>query len=284
MKRLFKKLISPFRRFTYLILKGKPWSYGYLDARWFLIYKSIRSQNVLDKFKKDETPSEFAIGFDERTVEYPWIFSKIAGCGNKTVLDAGSTFNYSEIISHPLLAKSNLNIFTFYPEEFNFIKNRVSYQFGDLRELPYKDNFFDLVICQSTIEHIDMDNSIYGYELEKHNNPNIKSYEYLKVINELARVLKSKGKLLLTFPYGKFENHGFFQQFDEEMVSKICHIFNELGEPSTSYIQYQSTGWKFSNAEFCKGSTSYNPHTGVGKGADGAAHSRAICCIEFNKF
>jgi ubiquinone/menaquinone biosynthesis C-methylase UbiE len=29
--------------------------------------------------------------------------------------------------------------------------------YGDLRVLPFKDNYFDEIVCQSTLEHIDMD-------------------------------------------------------------------------------------------------------------------------------
>jgi SAM-dependent methyltransferase len=283
MKRKIKNIIRPIRRLVYKLFKGKPWTYGYLDTRWEHIRQSILSNQILVAFAKNETPPKFAIGFDERTVEYPWIFSRLLHAKGNTILDAGSTFNYPEIISQPIFSDNELNIYTFYPEENQFLANRISYQFGDLRELPYKDDHFDKIVCQSTIEHVDMDNSIYGYELEKVKDASAKSYEYMKVIHELIRVLKPGGTLLLTFPYGKFQNYGFFQQFDAGMVQEMKNAFTLSGNFTDQYLQYQAVGWRFANAVECANSTSYNPHTGEGKEKDGAAHSRAICCIEFVK-
>lgn len=93
-------------------------------------------------------------------------------------------------------------------------------------DLPFKSELFDTIICQSTLEHIDMDNSIYGYDLERRDTMQEKSYSFLKGISELLRILKPEGMLCLTFPYGKFENHGFFQQFDSEMVSESEFYWN----------------------------------------------------------
>lgn len=50
---------------------------------------------------------------------------------------------------------------------------------GDIRELPYENNSFDLVICFEVIEHLDSPRS---------------------ALNELARVLAPKGVLLVSWP------------------------------------------------------------------------------------
>lgn len=278
-----KKYISPFRKLVYNNSSKKAWSYGYLDARWDLTEKNIRNENLLKSFANNNVPASFGIAMDERIVEYPWIFSRLSKNKGAKILDAGSTFNFPEIVSLESLKSKDLSIYTFYPESINFINNRISYAFGDLREMPFKDGYFDEVVCQSTIEHVDMDNSIYGYELEKIKDLKNKSYEYLKVIDELIRVLKPKSKLLLTFPYGKFDNYGFFQQFDAEMVGKIFEKFSATGSFKDDYLLYSQNGWQFKTADECKDSISYNPHNGQGKGTDGAAHCRCVCCIEFIK-
>jgi hypothetical protein len=123
---------------------------------------------------------------------------------------------------------------------------------------------------------------MYGYELGSPETDS-KSYEYLKVISELVRVLKSKGILLLTFPYGIFENHGFFQQFDEEMLRRITIDLGNKGDTEKYFFKYLKDGWVVCSQTDCNESKSYNPHTGIGKGTDGAAHSRSICCIKFIK-
>lgn len=280
---VLKKYISPFRKLVYSLTGRKPWSYGYNDTRWELIDKNLNNASLISSFQNKKIPAGFAIGFDERAVEYLWIFSKLSD-NPCCLLDAGSTFNFPQIAFQPKLKGKILSIFTFYPEPNNFASSRISYVYGDLREMPFKDSWFDEVVCQSTIEHVDMDNSIYGYELAKNEDERKKSYEYMKVVEELIRVLKSKGRLLLTFPYGKFEHHGFFQQFDAEMVQHIFDRLQQAGQYSADYILYHASGWSFAAADDCKNSESYNPHTGKGKGNDGAAHCRAVCCIEFVKY
>lgn len=283
-KRLHNALIKEY------ISGGRiPWSKGYSEYKHDFISKSINSNEVLDSFEKKNILSKFGDSLDERCVEYPWIFSELRNLVNdsikkKEILDAGSTFNFEFILQNPLLVNSNLTIYTYYPEKLCFWDKRISYVFGDLRKLPFKDSFFDFIVCQSTLEHIDMDNSIYGYDLVPTQvEEKAKSYEYLKVVEELSRVLNSGGKLLITVPYGKFENHGFFQQMDKEMISKMVVQLSNFGTTELSYIKYIDHQWVFANECDVTESTSYNPHTGIGKGDDGAAHSRAICCINFNK-
>ncbi len=281
----FKQLISPLRRLVYVTRGKKPWSYGYNDSRWGFIKQVINNEYLLNLFSKDKLniPHGFGIGFDERVVEYPFILSRLSADENKLLLDAGSTFNFPEIISTKQIQAKQVTIFTYYPENNNFSEDRISYAYGDLRNMPFKSALFDEVVCQSTLEHIDMDNSIYGYELSKNEYETRKSYEYLKVIDELMRVLKSGGKLLLSFPFGKFENHGFFQQFDAEMVKRVIDRLTNEGKCTENYLLYTANGWIESEAEACKDVVSYNPHSGKGKGSDGAAHCRCICCITYIK-
>jgi SAM-dependent methyltransferase len=259
-----------------------PWSEGYSEYKWKLINDSIYDAAILKQFEEENIENGYGRNMDERVIEYPWLFSHLLK-EKGTFLDAGSTFNFEEIISHPILENKDIHIYTYYPEPNNFASKRISYTYGDLRVLPFKNNFFDQVVCHSTLEHIDMDNSMYGYELSHVEDVKNKSFEYLKVINELVRVAKPNGKVFLTFPYGKFENHGFFQQFDAEMVEKIEEAVLPFCSIKKSFAKYLHTGWVFSTQAECNDALSYNPHTGKGKGNDNAAHSRAICFLEITK-
>lgn len=283
MRNLFtfsKKSISPEEKIAEYIRNGRvPWSEGYEEYKYKLIGENINSENSLSFFREKQLPQGYALGVDERSVEYPWIFSKISD-NKKTMLDAGSTFNFNFIVEHPVIKNKELTIYTYFPEKNCFFKNRINYVFGDLRNMYFKNETFEEIVSQSTIEHIDMDNSIYGYD-EKHTVE--KSYEYLKAVEEMIRVLKKGGKLLITFPFGKYENHGFFQQFDQEMLSKILDLFKGIGRTETDYFKYEKTGWRFAGSSELAEVESYNPHTGKGKGNDGAAHCRSVACIEFVK-
>lgn len=259
-----------------------PWSPGYWEYKLKLINQYINNPEIINAFAQDAPPENYGYRIDERIVEYPWIFSRLPKSKVK-MLDAGSTFNYDYIVEHPLIKEKDLIIYTYAPEEENFLNKRISYVFGDLRELPFKEDYFDVIVSQSTIEHIDMDNSMYGYNINHNKNENTKSYEYMLAVNEMLRVLKRNGMLLITFPYGKFEHHGFFQQLDSEMVGKITASMGKVGDYSTTFFRYTDNAWRRSTQVECDNEESFNPHTGRGKKEDFAAHSRAICCIQFTK-
>jgi len=258
-----------------------PWSTGYHEYKEQQIGNVITDLQIIKGFQSQSIPVGYGIGVDDRIVEYPWIFSNLSN-EKKIMLDAGSTFNFDYLLDHPTIKQKDLTIYTYYPESPNFNEKRVSYVYGDLRVLPFRDNYFDEIVCQSTLEHIDMDNSMYGYDLSHVTNKN-KSYEYLKVIAEISRVLKPQGTAMITFPYGIFENHGFFQQYDNEMVGRMRNELDANGQTTLTFFKYSKEGWAVSKQENCEDATSYNPHTGLGKGTDGAAHSRCICCIKFIK-
>ncbi len=291
-----KKLIYPFysilnnnsmvkkMKINFYKKNGKvPWSFGYLDYRFQEIEKNINDSSLLTKLKNGKLDAPFGYKLDERTIEYPWIFSRMSK-DSKKMLDAGSTFNFKFVLEHEYIKSAHLNIYTFYPEtpSFKSYKN-VTYDYGDLRKMQYENESFDQVISQSTIEHIDMDNNIYGYDLEKIENVKLKSYEYLIAVKEMERVLKPKGNFLLTFPFGIFKNYGFFQQFDSEMVERITSYLAERGDVKTEYALYKKDTWQMAEEKDCLNSTSFNPHTGEDKGDDGAAHCRSVCLIQFTK-
>lgn len=259
-----------------------PWSDGYQLHKEKSIIESLNTFGILQKFGDNETLSKYGYRLDERIVEYPWIFNNLKK-ENCKLLDAGSTFNFKYILEHPLIRNKDLTIFTFAPESPNFNEKRISYVYGDLRDLPFRDKYFDMVISQSTIEHIDMNNSIYGYSNDYNKRIEIKSYEFLYAIKEMVRVLKPLGTLLITFPFGKFENHDFFQQFDDEMLQKLLNEFYLKGNYKTTFYKYLPDGWYSCNESDCSEMISFNPHTNKGKGDDCAAHCRSICCIKFVK-
>ncbi|NNE14185.1 MAG: class I SAM-dependent methyltransferase [Saprospiraceae bacterium] len=260
-----------------------PWSKGYGEYKNLLISKSINDYVFLRSISAKNIPKNFGMKIDERIIEYPWIFSKLNDY-KEDILDAGSTFNFDYVVNHNKFKNKDLTIFTFAPETNAFPKKRVSYVYGDLRDMPFENNQFDTVVSQSTIEHIDMDNSIYGYDIEHNENEEKKSYDYIKAVKEMTRVLKSKGTLLITFPFGKFENHGFFQQFDDEMLDRILNYFDDLGDYSVDFFKYEKDGWRFAERDELQEVVSYNPHSGKGKMNDGAAHCRSVACIHFIKY
>lgn len=186
-----------------------PWSEGYVEFKESQIVQSINSKDLIEQMQLKSLPSGYGYKLDERIVEYLWIWSNL-NFNDCKILDAGSTLNFKFLVDNSVVDSNDLYIYTFAPESYSFTNKGVSYVYGDLRDIPFKKNFFDCIISQSTIEHIGMDNSIYGYDIVDDEKSEQKSYDYLKVIDEMIRVLKPNGTLLITFPYGKFEKPWFF--------------------------------------------------------------------------
>lgn len=259
-----------------------PWSRGYKLYRQEFLEKVVNDQRMMDTIRQSgQFPAGYAIGLDERAVEYIWALAHLP-IGPARILDAGSSLNHPYLVTTPKIKEKELYIQTYHPEPLNFNEQSISYIYGDLRKMVFQNDSFDHVVSISTIEHIDMDNSMYGYEAPRA-DAGTKSFEYLRAVDEMHRVLKPGGTLLLTFPYGSYEQHGFFQQFDAEMVGRIEEALRPMGNINLTYYLYSPEGWALSDAKACAGATSHNPHTGLGKGNDGAAHSRSICCIQFIK-
>jgi hypothetical protein len=75
----------------------------------------------------------------------------------------------------------------------------------------------------------------------------------------------------------------YLSYVNESNYKIIFEKFNANGTFNDNYLLYSKNGWQFKTANDCKDSISHNPHTGQGKGTDGAAHCRCVCCIEFIK-
>ncbi len=216
-------------------------------------------------------PRDYGAGFDERVVEYPWLISK-RPCGR--VLDAGSTLNHAHVLDRILPLVDRLDIVTLEPESESFPERGISYVYADLRDLPFEDESYDTVVSLSTLEHVGMDNRRFGSAVPHASDP---SAERDRAVAELGRVLKPGGRLLASVPYGRREDHGWFEQFDAGMLK-------ELLEPLTATIgltvfAYSKGGWQRSTLREA-GRAQYHDFTATGQAAsDLAPAARGVACI-----
>ena len=144
---------------------------------------------------------------------------------NDLVLDAGCGYGfYSLTLSKKWKEVYALDLEKERIDELNkIIKTRQEFSGiktfeGSLTNIPFKEKFFDLILCSEVLEHIKEDK---------------------KALSELSRVLKQGGYLILSFPtnsrsnkkeYKKFhhERHGYDRKAIEELARKNGLVVIEI--------------------------------------------------------
>lgn len=198
----------------------------------------------------------------------------------QTVLDAGSVLNHSFLLDQPALRRKRLFISTLAPESNSFHARGISYVYEDLRRSCFRDGYFDAVVSLSTVEHIGLDNALlYSSDVaHQENRPDT----YLEAIREFARLLRPGGTLLLSVPFGRRANHGWFQVFDAEMVDAVKSAF----APSAGrewIFQYRPQGWCLSDRTTAADAEYFDIHVRKSFDPDWAAASRAVACLELTR-
>jgi len=126
-----------------------------------------------------------------RTVEYDFVMKNIPSKARK-ILDVGSTGSLLPL----KLAKRGYNVYSIDSREYHEHHPNLTFVKGDTLKSFFPDDFFDLVVCVSTIEHIGL--GAYG-------DPQYENGDKL-AMKEFSRILKEGGTLLLTTPFsGKYK-------------------------------------------------------------------------------
>jgi SAM-dependent methyltransferase len=251
----------------------RPWTHEYNDVHRALVIAAVNDPTLAQAVSRGRRlPREYGVGFDERVIEYPWLFG--AGLAGR-VLDAGSTFNHVHILDLVLPGISELTITTLKPEDHAFPERGVSYVFADLRELPFRDGWFDTTVSLSTLEHVGMDNGVYGTPSDRADDAD---HEVALAAAELRRVTRPGGRILLTVPYGRREDHGWFRQLDAQDLDRLVHAFGP-GRSTTAVYRYSADGWQVSSPRDAAESTYRDFTADPSPVADMAAAARAVACI-----
>ncbi len=264
-----------------------PWTEGYLLYREQFISETLRNPDLLSMFRLCRPlPAGYGLALDERCVEYPWLFSRLEA-NPARILDAGSALNHKFLLDNPVWQFKKMHILTLAPETSCFWDRGISYLFEDLRNIPVRDNFYDMVICISTVEHIGFDNRAFtGDGTIGENNPD----GFIAAMREMRRVLKSKGQLLLTVPFGRYRNIGTQQVFNKDLLEKTIAAFGP-GEVSKTFFAYSGEGWQFADVHKCSECdyvdwimlpSNLRPQEFPVQ-PDGAAAARAVACVRLEK-
>lgn len=262
----------------------RPWSAGYTESKFDFVKTVLSDEQLMGLFREEFSLSDsYGHGFDERAVEYPWTLCRLPK-GEGRLLDAGSVFNFEEIVEFPEFQNKQVTILTLAPESRSFWKRGISYQYGDLRELPFKDNWFDCICTLSTLGHVGMDCRLYTKEETRGEI----GLDAKRAVKELMRVLKPGGRLLGSVVFGKrqlinWDGAPFAEQFDSELLRSLLDAFQPCQRLTTSFYRYTEKGWDVSTEKDCEGVEYFNIHEKDGFDDDNAAAARAVALIDVTK-
>ena len=215
-----------------------PGGYGASAAKWFAIETAVRSPD--GRYGWDDA------GIDERVVEYAWLFDRMRALDatKGRVLDAGSVLNHPPILAAWRAARrSPVSIVTLGYEGHAEVSNDVRYEFADLRRLPYRDAWFTVTLSLSTLEHVGLDNTIYGDAAGSVARASDPTAEAQRAIQELHRVTTPGGTLLLSVPYGTRSNRGWFRILDADDLGRLTTV-PEWTNVRARYFRARPEGWR----------------------------------------
>lgn len=262
-------------------LKGgqTPWTRGYTPYKKQFIGQALQNPEMLAIFNQGKPlPEGYGYALDERCVEYPWLFTHLPETA-KTILDAGSILNFSYLLDQPYFTDRQLHIVTLAPEEESFWKREISYIFADLRELPLRENYYDTVLCLSTLEHVGLDNRLYTRDNRYHESS---TEDYKLAMEELSRVLKPGGSLFISVPFGKYQNFDEFQQFDSALLEKAIQAFGPAQSVDKTFFRYTDQGWQIATETECSNCEYMHwflPTSEQPNAPDKAAAARSVACV-----
>ena len=194
-------------------------------------------------------------GTDERVVELPWVLARLTG---RTALEVGYAFAEAPYLAALLRAGFERLVGVDLAEATVPGMETVR---ADIRELPFRDGEFDLVLCVSTLEHVGADNTQYGVEAPAG------AESRLRALRELRRVLARSGRLLLTVPCGEPGDYGWFRQEDVRGWNRLVARAGFFVEEQEVY-ELGEDGWR-ANRDFVA--------AGVRYGDRGPAASAVLC-------
>ncbi len=207
----------------------------------------------------------YGVGDSERCVEIPWSMARYRG--ESRVLDAG----YANAEPRYLRARNGLKIPCLIGLDMAAVPQAgITGVAGDALASPFSVEVFDLIFAISVVEHVGRDNSLY-FDRERP----AQELGDLAAASHLASLLRPDGRLLITVPFGRLEDHGWFVQYDLRRLEALEAQVEAGGCELTlaEYYSYSAEGWTGPVDPRTLSEMAYR--TGFGAGA--------VACLEFTR-
>lgn len=174
----------------------------------------------------------YGLGDSERCVEIPWALSRYRG--EVYVLDVGHARAQKRYIE----ARNALAVPVLVGVDPSAAaQDGIRGVAGDVLWPPFRQHSFDLIIAISVIEHVGCDNSRYF-----HRRQPAAPCDDLEAGQRLATLLRNGGRMLITVPFGRFEEHGWFVQYDQHRLKALVEATG-LELVTAEYYGAGSSGW-----------------------------------------
>jgi len=194
------------------------------------VYEKNRFLRLL-ALKMGVAPSVLSISnqiSSSRFVEYPWILSNFDLKKYHRVLDVGSVGSTLPLELGCQGCEVHCIDVRFY--EYAKILPNVTSFVGDIRQTEFQSDFFDCVTAVSTIEHIGLGrySDATGLSGDK------------KTMDEIRRILKKDGDVLLTMPFGRHAVTATHRVYDSSSINNLVDGFSVV---KTQYFSKKAESW-----------------------------------------
>jgi len=162
-----------------------------------------------EKFVKKIFVEDYTV--TERIIDNGFVFMSLHDLPYESkILDVGCCENTISL----QLACLGFKVYGIDINEYPFYHPKLTFVKGSICKTNFEDNFFDAVIAVSTLEHIGL--GWYGDSKEDSD---------IKAVNEIKRILKPRGKFILTVPYGVKQTTKVFRVYDKQDIKKLTEGF-----------------------------------------------------------
>ena len=192
-KKQYKKRVNDniFLKITFKFYRYMANCFNYLYNFYYfnsLVRKDKRFCMQLKDIKPMLNDNTSNTGFDWHYIYHPaWAARVLSKTKPEFHIDIASTLNFSSIVS----AFVPIKFYDYRPADIKL--SNFESRYADLTKLPFVSNSIKSLSCMHTIEHIGLGR--YGDIIDYNGD--------LKAINELKRVMKVGGNLLIVVPIGK---------------------------------------------------------------------------------